>query len=309
MNIPAPLCNQYCSHHQTVFILVIEIIGEEVQLTLVRQTLLVQLVQTLFVSLPHSWIAHSTRQQAEGNQKESRNDEYVLEEDKSVRDGMSKIWKSAVVTANKHQNRFDATEELGKEDLLERLHWESSILADEVSQCGRRCWHHVDHDLHQTQVGLRKKTHFVFVECVWEFAHLLQAIVAYSPVLDEMTQLVLSSSIALTYTEYLDFYENNDLTKQLLLGIKDVVCAFQDNIPAVNKRARQILSKLSEVGISDEIELHIRCSGFDFAEMKKVFLGAQLVHALGANAPFSIDIEDEEIEEDRDYDLDPDLDD
>ncbi|KAK2942931.1 hypothetical protein BLNAU_22142 [Blattamonas nauphoetae] len=73
-----------------------------------------------------------------------------------------------------------------------------------------------------------------------------------------MTLFVLSSSIALTYTECLDCYENGHLISNLLESVREGVRAWKREGPAVRKRGQQILAKLCEEGLSDEIELRFK---------------------------------------------------
>ncbi|KAK2950645.1 hypothetical protein BLNAU_14451 [Blattamonas nauphoetae] len=118
------------------------------------------------------------------------------------------------------------------------------------------------------------------------FSQLLGSLIEYAPFLEEMTQFVLSSSLLMTWTDSLHFIETDVLTSDLLWFLKDGFLTWKMNAPAVQQRGQQILSKLRAEGLSDEIELHVRCTRFDFSEMWYVFLGAQLIHYLDANAPY-----------------------
>ncbi|KAK2947291.1 hypothetical protein BLNAU_17767 [Blattamonas nauphoetae] len=75
---------------------------------------------------------------------------------------------------------------------------------------------------------------------------------------EEMTQLVVSSSFAVAYADYLHFVEKDRLTEQILQYIPEGVNAWRKDKPDVWKRKKQILAKLREEGISDEIELNFR---------------------------------------------------
>ncbi|KAK2943897.1 hypothetical protein BLNAU_21200 [Blattamonas nauphoetae] len=50
--------------------------------------------------------------------------------------------------------------------------------------------------------------------------------------------------------------------------------------PAVQKRRQQIVAKLREEGVSDEIELNNRSSSYDFHEDRDVFLSAWVIHCV-----------------------------
>ncbi|KAK2942935.1 hypothetical protein BLNAU_22146 [Blattamonas nauphoetae] len=117
-------------------------------------------------------------------------------------------------------------------------------------------------------------------------SELLGRVFQYSAFLEEMTLFVVSSSLALTCTDCLDYHENDHLTILALQGVMDGVRAWKKEGPAVRKRGQQILAKLCEEGLSDEIELVLQCSMSDIYGSRVVFLGAQLVHNLGGNIPF-----------------------
>ncbi|KAK2950640.1 hypothetical protein BLNAU_14446 [Blattamonas nauphoetae] len=57
--------------------------------------------------------------------------------------------------------------------------------------------------------------------------------------------------------------------------------------PFMEQMTQQIITKLFEEGFSDEIELHIRCFHPYLSYLRIVFFGAQLIHSLGGNVPFS----------------------
>ncbi|KAK2942942.1 hypothetical protein BLNAU_22153 [Blattamonas nauphoetae] len=132
------------------------------------------------------------------------------------------------------------------------------------------------------------------------FPRLLGTIVDYSPFLEELTQLVLLSSFALTFSDSLLFFETNDLTFELLSRVLYGHEEWQDDTPAVRKRRHQIITKLSDEGLLDEIELHIRCHTRTYVGHQYVFIGAKLMHNLGGNVPFMGEAEDEWLEADLD---------
>ncbi|KAK2950639.1 hypothetical protein BLNAU_14445 [Blattamonas nauphoetae] len=118
------------------------------------------------------------------------------------------------------------------------------------------------------------------------FTNVLGEMIKSSPFLEEMTQFILSSSFALTFTDSLVFFEWNKAAKDFLWSVLESVKRWKEEETAVQKRSRQILVKLREEGFDDEIEFHIQCRGFDFTEMRNVVLGANLIDKFGGNLPF-----------------------
>ncbi|KAK2945104.1 hypothetical protein BLNAU_19953 [Blattamonas nauphoetae] len=118
------------------------------------------------------------------------------------------------------------------------------------------------------------------------FSELFAAIVKFSPLLDQMTQFLLSSSFAVAYTDSIHFFQTNDLVIDLLQGVAEGIRKLHEDNSAVQKRAKQILVKESDDGLFDELELHVRSRGPKFSEGKRVFLGALLIQMLGGNTPF-----------------------
>ncbi|KAK2959045.1 hypothetical protein BLNAU_6061 [Blattamonas nauphoetae] len=121
------------------------------------------------------------------------------------------------------------------------------------------------------------------------FSFLLGGLVEHSPFIEEMTQYLLSSSLAIALTDFLHFIKASHVAFFLLRGVKNGIKSWQKEDPVVQKRGALILFKLSEEGLSDEIELHIRCCGDDDKELCGVYIGLKLIHDLGENAPFRWD--------------------
>ncbi|KAK2959025.1 hypothetical protein BLNAU_6041 [Blattamonas nauphoetae] len=109
-------------------------------------------------------------------------------------------------------------------------------------------------------------------------------IVEYSPLLDETTQFVLSSSFALTFTASLVSFETAELTLDLLRSVEFGFRSWQKDDPAVRRRGQQILTKLGDEGLSDELELHFQSYGFDSISHYHIVLGARAMTQLGGNA-------------------------
>ncbi|KAK2958931.1 hypothetical protein BLNAU_6180 [Blattamonas nauphoetae] len=120
----------------------------------------------------------------------------------------------------------------------------------------------------------------------WHFPSLIGKIVESSRDMEETTQFVLSSSIALACTDCPTFFETDSLTVTLLEYIRSARRQIGYCRPADRWRPLQILAKLRDDGISDVVELHMRCSGYDSVKSCRVFLGAQLIHELGGDVPF-----------------------
>ncbi|KAK2950646.1 hypothetical protein BLNAU_14452 [Blattamonas nauphoetae] len=72
----------------------------------------------------------------------------------------------------------------------------------------------------------------------------------------------------------------------LLESVNIIFMAWQKEDSTVQQRGKLNMAKLREEGLSDEIELYIRCSSYDVIKSSEVFLGAKLIHNLGGNAPF-----------------------
>ncbi|KAK2955361.1 hypothetical protein BLNAU_9754 [Blattamonas nauphoetae] len=87
-------------------------------------------------------------------------------------------------------------------------------------------------------------------------------------------------------SDILVFFESHRVTKQLLQYIVGDIRAWQNERQVVRMRGQLILTKLREEGLMDEIELQFRCRGYDNDAFRDVFVGAQLIHILGGNAPF-----------------------
>ncbi|KAK2942934.1 putative D-isomer specific 2-hydroxyacid dehydrogenase, NAD binding domain containing protein [Blattamonas nauphoetae] len=115
------------------------------------------------------------------------------------------------------------------------------------------------------------------------FSILLQVIIKFSPFLEEMTLFVLSSSIAVTYTDLLDFHKIHFRTVLHLQSVMEAVRGWKNESLAVQKRGSQILTKLCEAGLLEEIELHLLIRRSDRHARRLVFLGAQLIQHFGSD--------------------------
>ncbi|KAK2944982.1 hypothetical protein BLNAU_20100 [Blattamonas nauphoetae] len=118
------------------------------------------------------------------------------------------------------------------------------------------------------------------------FSELFQMIIESSPLLEQMMQFVLSSVFTLSLTANLLLFEPNLFSLIILRRMVNVILGWQKGIRAVQKREQQIMAKLREDGISDEIELHFRASNFDLSLRSFVSVGTRLIHMVGGNAPF-----------------------
>ncbi|KAK2959003.1 hypothetical protein BLNAU_6019 [Blattamonas nauphoetae] len=87
-----------------------------------------------------------------------------------------------------------------------------------------------------------------------DFPRLLGTLVGHSPFLAQMTLSILSSSVPFAYTASLAVFESAELTSALLHPLLDGLLEWQAEGPAVHLRSKQILAKLREDGLSDEIK-------------------------------------------------------
>ncbi|KAK2963970.1 hypothetical protein BLNAU_1051 [Blattamonas nauphoetae] len=83
---------------------------------------------------------------------------------------------------------------------------------------------------------------------------------------EQITQYALSSSLTLVFTDCIHHLELQRQTRQLILNILRGISAWQKDNRSVQKRGHQILTKLREEGISDEIELRFRCRDYYLRE-------------------------------------------
>ncbi|KAK2942947.1 hypothetical protein BLNAU_22158 [Blattamonas nauphoetae] len=132
------------------------------------------------------------------------------------------------------------------------------------------------------------------------FSQLLTRLVKYSPHLEELTQFVLSSSFALTFTDCLPLFDTNFVMNSLLTQVTLLTRAWRKDSPDNQKRGQQIMARLCEESFLDEIELLIRVGSRDFTARRFIFTGATLMHNLGGNVPFEREVEDERLEADLD---------
>ncbi|KAK2946433.1 hypothetical protein BLNAU_18684 [Blattamonas nauphoetae] len=88
---------------------------------------------------------------------------------------------------------------------------------------------------------------------------------------------------AVAFTDSCDFFEPNLMTIFLLQTLKDInYLGFNYQNNPIQTRRKQIMAKLCEEGLSDEIELHFRTSD-DTYDQPEVFLGMQLIALFGGN--------------------------
>ncbi|KAK2944028.1 hypothetical protein BLNAU_21027 [Blattamonas nauphoetae] len=81
------------------------------------------------------------------------------------------------------------------------------------------------------------------------FSTLIASIVRNSQFLEEMTQFVLSSSVALAFTDALVLCEEHTTIRTLLDGVKQGYGTWDERTPSVLKREQRVLTKLHEEGI------------------------------------------------------------
>ncbi|KAK2956324.1 hypothetical protein BLNAU_8691 [Blattamonas nauphoetae] len=118
----------------------------------------------------------------------------------------------------------------------------------------------------------------------YAFSKLFGTIFTFSPFLRKMTRIVLSSSAALAFCDTLVFFETNKIRKTLLRSLVDGLRRWPKDDSAAQKRGQQILVKLNEEGLADDVELNFRCFGWNDKEHRVVFIGVRLMHMLGGNA-------------------------
>ncbi|KAK2947817.1 hypothetical protein BLNAU_17237 [Blattamonas nauphoetae] len=94
-----------------------------------------------------------------------------------------------------------------------------------------------------------------------DFPRLLGTLVGHSPFLAQMTLSILSLSVPFAFTASLAVFESDDKTSALLHPLLDGLLEWQAEGPAVHLRSKQILAKLREGGLSDELELYFRRMG------------------------------------------------
>ncbi|KAK2946741.1 hypothetical protein BLNAU_18337 [Blattamonas nauphoetae] len=113
---------------------------------------------------------------------------------------------------------------------------------------------------------------------------MMTPILESSPFLEETTQFVLSSPIALTFIDSLAFVESVDDTIPLLLSMMSDIIEWQKEGPAVRERRQLILTKLWEEGLLDEFEKLIQCHCRLDPSTHIFFWGQDLLTNLGGNA-------------------------
>ncbi|KAK2948843.1 hypothetical protein BLNAU_16186 [Blattamonas nauphoetae] len=84
----------------------------------------------------------------------------------------------------------------------------------------------------------------------------------------------------------LQFFKTNTLSIYLLRSLKKGLRAWRKEGPAVQKRGQQIMAKLREEGISDEIELPFQHSVLFNDRRHNIFLGIQLIDLIDGNVPY-----------------------
>ncbi|KAK2946242.1 hypothetical protein BLNAU_18844 [Blattamonas nauphoetae] len=113
------------------------------------------------------------------------------------------------------------------------------------------------------------------------FPDLLGSLILNSPFLEEMTQFVLSSQLAQTFTDSIVFYESDLITFTFIQKVAKSARSWEKHDPAVRKRGQLILTDLREEGISDEIELFSQIIGYDRFYRRYDFLGARVIRRHG----------------------------
>ncbi|KAK2947766.1 hypothetical protein BLNAU_17285 [Blattamonas nauphoetae] len=98
------------------------------------------------------------------------------------------------------------------------------------------------------------------------FPQILANLVEYSPNLEQMTLFVLSSSLSVSCTDCPVFFENDNLTADLVRNVVKGISEWRTEGPAVLKRGRLIQSKLRDEGFSDEVELFLKCTRWNLSE-------------------------------------------
>ncbi|KAK2958316.1 hypothetical protein BLNAU_6803 [Blattamonas nauphoetae] len=118
---------------------------------------------------------------------------------------------------------------------------------------------------------------------------LIGTIIEFSPFIEEMTQFVLSSSVAFAFTDTLVFLKTRSLIQTLFAKILDGHTQWQKSNPTVQKRGQQIVEKLCVEGLSDELDqlCHFRYT----TDLGRLFIssGACLIDHLGGNIPFFVE--------------------
>ncbi|KAK2953652.1 hypothetical protein BLNAU_11373 [Blattamonas nauphoetae] len=118
------------------------------------------------------------------------------------------------------------------------------------------------------------------------FTDLIGTMITNSPYLQPMTQIVLSSSVALTFTDCLISFEKRTVVEPLLQHLLSGFYQWQGLSPDVQKRGRQLMDKLCKEGLSDVSELHLQSPQFGFIAIREVSKGAQVIDKLGGNTSF-----------------------
>ncbi|KAK2955762.1 hypothetical protein BLNAU_9298 [Blattamonas nauphoetae] len=116
-----------------------------------------------------------------------------------------------------------------------------------------------------------------------DFSELFGSIVENSSFLEPMTEFVLSSSFTLAYTDSLHFFETQKVIHSLLQGLLSAFQQWFKNRQTVQKRGRQILTKLCEEGLSDETETLFKSVRFDPFGRPVLSLGTKVINQMGGN--------------------------
>ncbi|KAK2948357.1 hypothetical protein BLNAU_16703 [Blattamonas nauphoetae] len=119
-----------------------------------------------------------------------------------------------------------------------------------------------------------------------DFSSLLGILLQFTPFMDQMTQFMVSSSFALTYTDFLHFWESDNPTRQLLQNVVTAISAWKMEDAVVRKRGQQILIKMCEEGFEDEMELPFTFSGLTFRGSRIASVRVWVISEMGGNAPF-----------------------
>ncbi|KAK2950496.1 hypothetical protein BLNAU_14614 [Blattamonas nauphoetae] len=122
------------------------------------------------------------------------------------------------------------------------------------------------------------------------FAGIFESILNFSPFLEETTQTVLSSPLALTFSDSLTFINNKKTSNKYFKVLFNMFAFWRNAVPAVQKRQQQLLAQMIAEGLSDESELFIRCEKYRRFSSTRLFVGAKLIHTLGGNVPFKTEV-------------------
>ncbi|KAK2958170.1 hypothetical protein BLNAU_6874 [Blattamonas nauphoetae] len=94
-----------------------------------------------------------------------------------------------------------------------------------------------------------------------------------------------------TCMDSLTFIENRSDMHFLVEDVQTGIGAWQNKRPTFQKRGKQILAKLREEGLMDDMEIHFRCRRCEFTSYQDDFMGALVMSLLFVslhNDPFGL---------------------